>query len=259
MSFTDETLMAYADGELDAATRDAVEQAMRHDPALAAKVAQHQSLRADVHAAFAPILDEPLPQRLQAATAAPQQSGSVVQLDAARAEHAASKQARTERRWSWPEWGAMAAMLMVGVLVGRMGLQAPENDLQQAAAVIGKDGALTAQGALAAALSQQLASAAPDDAAVKIGVSFVSKAGNYCRSFMLEGAAGVSGLACKDGAQWKIPVMVEEATDTPASGSYRLAGGDMPSAVLEAIDQRIAGQTLDAEAEQSAQRQGWQR
>ena len=48
MSFSEETLMAFADGEVDEATRRAVEQAIRHDPALAARVRRHQSLRADV-------------------------------------------------------------------------------------------------------------------------------------------------------------------------------------------------------------------
>ncbi|UUZ47140.1 hypothetical protein LP420_27025 [Massilia sp. B-10] len=45
--------------------------------------------------------------------------------------------------------------------------------------------ALTAQGKLSKALSQQLASAAPIDKDVRVGLSFVSRQGEYCRSFML--------------------------------------------------------------------------
>ena len=37
MKFSDETLMAYADGELDAATRAAIEDEMAHDPQIAAE------------------------------------------------------------------------------------------------------------------------------------------------------------------------------------------------------------------------------
>jgi uncharacterized protein YaiL (DUF2058 family) len=67
MSFSDETLMAYADGELEPAARAEVESAMRGDPEVAARVARHQALRTDVFAAFAPVLDEPVPARLSAA------------------------------------------------------------------------------------------------------------------------------------------------------------------------------------------------
>ena len=54
MKFSDETLMAYADGELDDDQRAAIERAVGADPALAERVAQHQALRSDVFAAFAP-------------------------------------------------------------------------------------------------------------------------------------------------------------------------------------------------------------
>jgi hypothetical protein len=38
-----------------------------------------------------------------------------------------------------------------------------------------------------------------------------------------------------------------------------MAGTEMPTAVLEAIDQRIVGGMLDARAETEALRRGWQR
>ena len=246
MRFSDETLMAFADGELDEPTRRAVELAMRKDPDLAAKVAQHRALRADVFGAFAPTLDEPVPPRLKDAVT----QGKVVQLDAVRA---ARREALARRRWSWPEWGAIAATLVVGVLAGSLGLKGVQGESGLVTA-IGKDGGLVAQGGLASALSRQLASAPPADPHIKMGTTFVAKDGGYCRSFMLGAAAG---LACRNGSEWKIPVMAESAPD--ASGTYRQAGSTMPPAVLEAIDQRIAGQALDAKAEQAAAQQGWKR
>jgi hypothetical protein len=246
MSFSDETLMAFADGQLEEPARSAVEQAMLKDPALAARVARHRAMRADVFGAFEPVLREPVPQRLAQAAG----SGKVVQLSAVRA---ARKDTQEKRGWSWPQWGAIAATLVVGVLAGGMGLRGWQADTQLAS-VDRKDGALMARGKLAAALSQQLASTAQAGQEVTIGVSFVSKEGAYCRSFMLGGTAG---LACKEGARWSIPVMAETAPG--AAGSYRQAGSEMPAAVLEAIDQRIAGQALDARAERAAARQGWNR
>ncbi|PWF49022.1 anti-sigma factor [Massilia glaciei] len=255
---SDETLMAYADGELDAATRAAVEQAMQDDPAVAAKVAQLRALRADVFGAFAGVLGEPVPQRLQAIG----RTGTVVQLDAvrsARAQAAGQPAPAARRRWSWPEWGAMAATLVLGVLAGSMGLGAMGGATggemggeTQLAALGGKDGALMAQGKLAAALSNQLSGAPPAGGQVRIGLTFETKDGNYCRSFALSGTAG---LACRSGEAWAIPVLTEASGEAP--GAYRRAGVAMPGAVLEAIDARIEGQSLDAAAEHAAQQKGW--
>jgi len=55
-----------------------------------------------------------------------------------------------------------------------------------------------------------------------------------------------------------VPLMVQN-TSKAGQGEYRLAAADMPSVVLEAVDQRISGQPLDAKAEQEAIHKGWQR
>ncbi|MDB5920701.1 MAG: hypothetical protein JWR40_4935 [Massilia sp.] len=250
MRFTDETLMAFADGELDAATRHEVELAMRVDPMLAAKVQQHILLRRDVFRAYARVLDEPVPQRLRKAASSPK----VVSLDSVRAARRPVV-AETPRRWSWPEWGAIAATLVVGVLAGTLGLRGVQGETTFASA--GSNGALTARGKLDTALTRQLASAPPAHAGVTIGVSFVAKDGQYCRSFAVGAAAG---LACRSGGQWTIPVLVEGAGATAgAAGAYRQAGSAMPPAVLDAMDARALGPSLDARAEQAAAQRGWLR
>lgn len=246
MRFTDETLMAFADGELDEVTRAEVERAMRADPVLAARVQQHISLRRDVFRAFVRTLDEPVPQRLRQVVASPK----VIQLDSVRA--AKKQAAEAPRRWSWPEWGAIAATLVVGVLAGSFGLHSVQGETTFA--VAGANGALQAHGKLDAALTQQLASAPPAGAGVRIGVSFVARDGQYCRTFAMASAAG---LACRAGAGWTIPVMVEG--DRGSGGAYRQAASAMPPAVLEAMDARAVGPSLDAKAEQAAAQRGWAR
>src|SRR5262245_21219445 len=64
MKFSPETLMAYADGELDAETRRAIEAEMAVDPQVAQEVERHRAMRAEVGGAFAGVLDEPVPDRL---------------------------------------------------------------------------------------------------------------------------------------------------------------------------------------------------
>lgn len=245
MKFSDETLMAYADGELDPATRSAVERAIRADPTLAAKVRQHTAMRSNVFAAFAPITDEPVPPRLTAAT----RSGKVIQLNTARV--ARTEATQEKRRWSWAEWGGIAAALIVGVLAGGAGVIGLQEQPPLAAT---SGGALLAQGDLAEALSTQLAGVTAQGAQVKVGVSFEAKDGGYCRTFMMGASAG---LACRNGAEWNVPVMGQAAQG--AAGEYRQAGSEMPPMVLDAIDERIVGQTLDATAEEAARARGWKR
>ena len=57
MSPSDETLMAYVDGEVDEATRKIVEKTMREDPDVAARVARHRALRAAVSGAFSSVIE----------------------------------------------------------------------------------------------------------------------------------------------------------------------------------------------------------
>jgi hypothetical protein len=246
MNYSDEILMAYADGELGEPARSQVERAMRLDPALAARVAQHRAMRSRVSTAFASIVNEAVPPRLYPGAAA----GKVVHLNAVRA--ARHQQTRERPRWAWPQLGSLAASLAVGVLAGALGYASLQGDPPVAA--VGKDGALVAHGPLARALSQQLASAATAGSTVRIGVSFAAKDGSYCRSF----AVGTSaGLACRQGGQWAIPVLEEGSASTP--GAYRQATSEVPAAVLEAIDQRIAGAALGADDERAARQRGWKR
>lgn len=257
MSFSDETLMAYADGELAEPAFSEVERAVRSDPAVAARVAQHQALRADVFAAFADVVDEPVPPRLMAAAL----PGKVADLGAVRAaraggaHHAAAPASVTEhaarRRWSWLEWGGVAASLAVGVLVGSLVLGGAGR-AGDAVVEAGANGALVAQGPLADALSRQLAG--DRGGAVDIGVSFAAKDGALCRSFTMGRTAG---LACRGGDQWRVVVMTE--ADKGTAGDYRQAGSAMPTTVLEAIDARIAGAAFDARGEQAARQRGWRR
>ncbi len=69
MSISDETLMAYADGELEPAQRAEVEAAMAADPKVAERVERHRALRRKLNAAFDPVLLETVPHALIAAPA----------------------------------------------------------------------------------------------------------------------------------------------------------------------------------------------
>ncbi|MEM9106852.1 MAG: anti-sigma factor, partial [Pseudomonadota bacterium] len=62
--FSDETLMAFADGELSPQEYASVEQAMAADTELAARVTAFIESRTVAQGALAPLLDEPVPDEL---------------------------------------------------------------------------------------------------------------------------------------------------------------------------------------------------
>ena len=254
----DERWMAYVDGELDAAERAAFEALLAGDPPLAAQVREQQALRRRVADAFAPDLDEPVPERLLAAARIAPQTADVVDLARARVRReqrdAAPRPLRAVRDWRWPEWGAIAASVLVGVLAGRF----VGGDVVEPVAGLasGPNGALVAHGALAAALSTQLASSDSSDAAVRVGISFVSRSGPYCRSFVMAQPSRLAGLACRESDQWQVQLVAPAGHDE-AAGGYRTAGAALPPALLRAIDERITGTPLDAAAEADAARRGW--
>jgi hypothetical protein len=243
MTFDEETLIAYADGELDAATRAALEAAAASDPQLAARIARQRALRARLEAAFAPVLAEPVPERLLASTrgAVPLPGASnVVRLEP-----------RARPRWSWPEWSAIAASLVLGALLGPLlsGPQAGNGPVDT------RTGQMLASGVLARALSEQLASAQPPGAPVEIGVSFSDKDGGYCRTFVLRERQALAGLACRAGSAWQVVTLVRSGT--PAANGYRQAASALPPAVAGTLDELIAGAPLDAAGEAAARARGW--
>ena len=99
MTISDETLMAYADGEVDAATGAIVEAAMQDDPTIRARIAEHRALRSTVRAAFSGVLDEAVPQRLidAARGRGAAVAGNVVNL--AQTRSAAAMQTRVSHGW----------------------------------------------------------------------------------------------------------------------------------------------------------------
>ena len=245
MKYDDEILMAYADGELDAAQRAELDDAIAHDPALARRVERHRALRAEVAGAFGKVLDQPVPDRLEkaarGAAALPQGSGKILQFPA-RAGRAPSAP------WRAREWFAMAASLVLGVMLSWRFLSPPDSGLMTAG-----NGALLAHGELAKALDSQLASEQRGEESVLIGVTFKERDGHYCRSFVIR-ATRTAGLACRVGADWQIP-----ATDSSAvsQGDLRQAGSAVVPAILEVIEARIDGEALDAAGEENARLAGW--
>jgi hypothetical protein len=253
MTISDETLMAYADGELDAVARAAVESAMREDPQIEKRVAAHRTLRRTVQAAYSAELSEGIPERLlTAARGATSTRGSkVVNLQDARAAMERSKSHARPLRPQWRTAGTIAASLIAGVGLGFFMWGHTESPLMRTAG-----GALVARGQLAKALSNQLVAEQPRSSAVQIGVSFQAKSGDYCRTFALSGAVSPSGLACRHGEEWQVQALTQEPGPA-GDAQYRTAGSAMSATILKSVEGQIAGEPLDQAGERAARQRGW--
>ncbi|MYN47080.1 hypothetical protein GTP23_18720 [Pseudoduganella sp. FT93W] len=263
--FSDQILQAYADGILDAATSRALELAIQHDSALALRVAQLR--RKAIGAA--------------GAKAAAKAGAKVVQLAGVRAERAAAARKAGQRRWGALEWSVLALVVAVvaglialGLYGSRLGWSrwwpgsaattgAATAPLVSAssgiAAIAAHDGSLLAQGSLLVALNQQPGGRTTPDGEIRLGQSFMTQDGNYCRSFSLLGMQqDLTGLACREEGVWQVPLLVQNRRHVPALGTHRNAMGDMPPLLQEAIRQRRAGAALDAQAEELALQRRWQ-
>jgi hypothetical protein len=227
---SDEILMAYADGEADAATRAQVEAAMQADPEIGRRVARHRALRDVMQGAGASVLDEPVPERLIAAA------------------RGIRKAPGFSRGW---QPAAMAASLLVGLALGYLGWHGSAALIQA-----NSSGGLVAGAALADALSTQLSDDRSPARAATAGLSFRAKSGGYCRTFALTGADASSGLACHEAHGWSIKVLAQ----SPSAGTptqFRTAGSELSPAIRAAIEGSIEGEPLDHAGEIAARQAGW--
>jgi hypothetical protein len=227
MTIDRETLGAFVDGELDEITRRRIEAELAENPVLAQQVEAERRLRAALQARFAPIADEPVPERLIAAVRA---GAKVAPLTSV----------RPRRSWGMPQWAAIAATLVMGIVAGQQ--------LQPARDVNGRGGALVASGELADALETQLASAQGPDAPVRIGLSFKAQDGAWCRTFEQN---TLEGIACRSGDSWQLR---RTMTSSARGAEYRQAGSSEIAAAAQAM---AADVPLDAEAERAAVARGW--
>jgi hypothetical protein len=240
-AWEDTQIHAYVDGELDALLAARLEADSRNDADLAARIGQQQQVRRLLRAQFDPVLEEPLPQQLRDAMGSPR--AEVINLGARRPREAAKRPA-----WSPREWGAIAATLLLGTVLGAT-LFGTSGDLPFEA----MQGKLVARGELDTVLSTQLSGTAPEGA-TQVGLSFRAADGAYCRAFRLQ--HGSAGLACRRDGHWAVQLL--DGGGTPAQpGEYRQAGSTISPALLGAIDALGTGEALTPEQEAQQVRAGW--
>ena len=253
--FTDAQLAAFLDGTLDdEALLDAIEAAINADPALAERIealaAGEDHTAQAVRDAFAPVLSAPVPDHLtQIVAATAPDTAEVVDLAAARTARKlpmpANDAGTPGSSWRWPQFGAMAASLALGVMIGGPLLTGGANGGAGALVLAAVEGPSTPT-AVAAMLDTAPSGQAVDLASLGTGevvLTFRNADGALCRQFMVEAGSNTSdALACagKDGG-WQVEAFGRRAAQ---SSEMKLAGGDAAVSVVAAVDEMIASDVL---------------
>ena len=242
MTVTDVELMAYVDGELDAARCESLRQEIAASADLSRRVAEQEALRDRLSRAFDPVLDEPVPSRL-----------------ADLASHARVGDFRRAARQRplrnvWLSGLALAAGIVLGIALAPALLQLASERPD----IVASGADVAADGALADALSRRLASEQSASDPIRLGVSFLAKNGEYCRTFISHrGGGSMAGLACRHGAAWRIDALQSVPSAEGDSDGYRQAATSLPPLVLDAAEVSMAGDALDAQGEAEAREHNW--
>ena len=243
MTFTDEQLSAFIDGEADPDLAAAVEAGLETDPELVARLESFATSATLLRAAIDRQLGS-VPPRLSALT-----GGTVAALPAGHRRRPATFALSR---------GLMAASLVLAVVAG-LGIDRLVTRTPRAG-----DATLTAEGPTAGReLSRVLSQSFSGEPVslrrgrVTLALSFRARSGHFCRSFYLaEGAVGATGVACRGADDWRLAGWATGAPARPQSG-YAAAAGPQDTVTDALIDRLGPVQTLDRAAESRAIKAGW--
>ncbi len=236
-NITDEMITAWLDGEVSPKERQAIEGAIAASPQLGMRVARLSRADRMLAPAYAETLSAPIPKRFEDLLAEPK-----------------AAIARTSI-WSQlsqvlsPRPMAIAAASMVfGIAIGGLVLsRAAGGPAFEAMA----DGQLVANHQMAMNLASTQSGG---EGALRIRLSLVDDAGQYCRQFETASAAG---LACLDGGSWKVDTLTSGSRSAGADGLYVMADGTPDPAIAAALQRRGVREVLDREHEAAAIAAGW--
>ena len=233
--FSDEDVVAFIDGQMDAQAKSAFAKQAKVEPALAQCVTAHQWMARQIVAAYG----QPPTNALSKAQIAQLglERDNIFKLKARMSSLPAASIPGT---WTRLAAGitAIAASLAIG-FVGARTSYTPDTDI-----LTQRDSQVFATGKLAHALSSK---ASGEKGQIEISMTFRTVDG-VCRSFEVK--PRLSGIGCQDGGHWSIPVMAESRLNQSTGRDYQLASGDISPTVMAEVDRRIVGVPLTLEQEQ---------
>jgi len=243
--FSDEVLMAFADGELDEQVAATVEQAMTSDPVAARRIIEFLRSRRLIRAAYSRETAADVPAELRAAVQA--------QIDRFEGHVRLQEPSGSQTLRGVPPAGrrlgtalaatvAAVAVATAGYLAGRQGLPSPPSDPM----------AYLAAPEVSRALSGSLSGQEQDlpFGRIRLISTFRMADGSLCREFKLQAPSGTADAVACRANEWLITFALASGT---TGGAYvPSSGGDLMAGYLQNIG---AGQPLLDAAEIEALRE----
>ncbi len=237
--FSDDILVAYADGELDAETRRVVDEAVAKDSDLARRIDQFAESRQRTKAALDPLLDEPVPDDLQARIAAMvDEAGDVADESGTVVAFAPRAKAPV---WQLPLAASIA--LVAGGLIGYVAATSTVDEAGQIAAVnLDRPEIANALTSVTSGEERPIG-----DDRFRAIATYTEPDGSLCREFEVDHAdrSTVVAVACRENEGWALQFTVVAG---------RASTGYAPASSLEALDAYLtavdasAPLSVDAEA-----------
>jgi len=263
----DETLMAYADGQLDAAERARVEKLIEQNPEASARLEVFQATGHGLASVFDEHMNSPLPEKLsRLALYAQPLPGTCRKSTLGRFAAALGNLARPH---PFGLAAASAAILMVGIGVGWFLRDAGESGSPMSGlglVRVESDGGTVARGPLNVALNSLPSSretlvplAAGKVLRVAIKLSFRNHEKDYCRQYEagLTGSENFGGIACHSNGEWRIKLQAQLGPVRPSTGRTAPAG-DEDLTLQKAVMSWMEGEALDQQDENAMILRGWE-
>lgn len=267
MTFDDDTLIAYLDGQLPEADYGPLEQALKTDETLRTRLQALTDSSELARRAFDPVLLEPVPPQLIAAIwrapdprARATASGTAPSTGSARPTGLLAWLGLASGPRAWPAL-ASVAVLGLGVVIGWQ-LLAPSGDPRWAL----REGGPVANQSLALALEVSPSGRVlrTSGGAVEILASFKQVDGGHCREFNRsspDGRRDELGIACRTaGGDWRLDFLATEERPTDSDRPrYQTASDQQHERADAFLRDRVQGPPLRDTEEHVLIERGWPR
>lgn len=271
MTISDETLMAYMDGELSDAEMGEIEQQIETDAGLLARLERLQSADAFLVEKYGAVDAKPIRQDTLDLIAAHSTGESEVEITEPAAEDISNvvsfkpkqtQQAEAVRSGWWPQAIAASVALFIGFGAGtQYDTGTVEEDVDvygyETAGVIAPSSPL--YDVLENSPSLQETNVGGDTSLVAQPLmSFRSRTGSYCREFSVTAPQAASkNVACRGDEIWLIKATVTTAAMESAAGGFIPASGTEASLVDAMILELMEGDALGPEDETALINSSW--
>ncbi|MDU0361174.1 hypothetical protein RWK44_12260 [Rhizobium sp. 25PS6] len=218
--FDDETLMAFADGELDETQSRALEEALADNEALCERLAVFLDSRRLVGDALKPLIDEPVPEALLASVRRMADEARRQTPQDNVVSFRPKQQQQTMRRWLVPVAASLVAIVtgIVGFALGRI-VPSASNSGAEIAAVLDRE------------VSGRDVTLPFPETVLHVVASFRDERGELCREYELkQPKSSTLTVACRQNGAWATRLALTSAK----------ADGYVPASSQETIDAYLA-------------------